>query len=134
MESLWPQFEQLALSVPYKILQEQVDLFNSQMAGMLICSLETDHTVKSYIVLNHYDSSAKMYVSSPRLQEYRLLLVQVDYALAKAYPCEVYNCVDENQNFGRTANNPEEFKSILKEIFHSKEVVSSLQNIMAQTL
>lgn len=134
MESLWPQFEQLALSVPFKILQEQVNLFNSQMTGLLTCSLETDHAVKSYVTMNHYDSSTKMYISSPRLPDYRLLLVQVDYAIAKAYPCEVYNCVDEYQTYGCTANNPEEFISILKEIFHSKEVVSSLQNIMAQTL
>lgn len=134
MESLWPQFEQLALSVPYKIMQEQVNLFNSQMKGLLTCSLETDHTLKSYLTLNNYDSSAKMYVSSSRLSNYRLLLVQVDYTVAKAYPCEVYNCVDEYQNIGRTANTPDEFKSILKDIFHSKDVMSSLQNIMAQSL
>lgn len=134
MESLWPQFEQLALSVPYKIMQEQVNVFNSQMRGILTCSLETDHTLKSYVSINHYDSSAKMYVTSPRLSNYRLLLVQVDYAVAKAYPCEVFNCVDEYQSLGRTANSPDEFKSILKEIFHSKDVMSSLQNIMAQSL
>ncbi len=131
MESLWPQFEQLALSVPYKIMQEQVNIFNDQMRGLLACTLEKDCYTKTN-VLNQYDYSAKMYVSSPLLPDYRLLLVQVDYSIAKAYPCDVYNCVDDMRAFGRTAENPESFKAILKEIFYSKEVATALQNIMAQ--
>ena len=40
MESLWPKLEQLAVNVPIRILQEQVDSFNMQMNGMLLCTLE----------------------------------------------------------------------------------------------
>lgn len=134
MESLWPKLDQLAINVPIKILQEQADSFNSQMNGMLSCTLEKDNKTRShYIHLNDYDFSASLYIKSPALIDYRLQLVEVDYSVTKAYPCEVFNCVgDQFAISGETANNADEFKNILRSIFNSQEVISTLQNILAQ--
>lgn len=134
MESLWPKLEQLAVNVPIKILQEQVDSFNSQMNGMLSCTLEKDNKVHDqYLHLHKYDFAASLYIKSPALPEYRLQLVEVKYSVAKAYPCEVFNCVGEQLSvIGQTANNAEEFKNILRSIFNSQEVINTLQNMLAQ--
>lgn len=134
MESLWPKLEQLAVNVPIRILQEQVDSFNMQMNGMLLCTLEKENKQRDqYLHLDKYDYAANLYIKSPALPDYRLQLVEVRYSVAKAYPCEVLNCVEEHfSSIGQTANNADEFKSILKSIFHSQEVINSLQNILAQ--
>lgn len=134
MESLWPKLELLAINVPIKILQEQVDSFNSQMNGMLLCTLEKDNKPNDYYLhLNDYDYAANLYIKSPALPDYRLQLVEVKYYVAKAYPCEVLNCIGEQLSInGQTANNAEEFKNILRSIFNSQEVISTLQNILAQ--
>ena len=134
MESLWPKLEQLAVNVPIKILQEQVDSFNMQMNGMLSCVLEKGSKPQDqYLHLDDYDYSASLYIKSPALPDYRLQLIQMRYSVAKAYPCEVFNCVGEQFSItGETANNADEFKKILKTIFNSQEVINTLQNILAQ--
>lgn len=134
MESLWPKLEEVAMNVPYKILQEQTDAFNEQMQGILVCTLEKDKYKKQgYIILENYDYCARMYISSPNLADYRLQLLAVNFSIAKAYPCTVENSLDEFVS-DKKADNPDEFKSILKEIFHSKGVIDALNNIVAQGL
>lgn len=134
MESLWPKLDEVAMNVPYKILQEQTEAFNEQMQGILLCSLEKDKYKKTeFLIMENYDYCARMYISSPNLADYRLQLLTVNFSVAKAYPCTVENSLDDYSNEKR-ANNPEEFKSILKEIFHSKGVVDALNNIVAQSL
>lgn len=134
MESLWPKLDQLAVNVPVRILQEQVDSFNSQMNGMLSCTLEKENKQRvQYLHLEKYDYVASLYIKSPALPDYRLQLIEVRYSVAKAYPCEVFNCVEEHfSTIGKTANNADEFKNILRSIFNSQEVINSLQNILAQ--
>jgi len=134
MESLWPKLDQLAVNVPIRILQEQVDSFNSQMNGMLSCTLEKENKQRTqYLHLDKYDYAASLYIESPALPDYRLQLIEVRYSVAKAYPCEVLNCIEEHlSTFGQTANNADEFKNILKSIFNSQDVINSLQNILAQ--
>lgn len=134
MESLWPKLEEVAMNVPYRILQEQTEAFNEQMQGALLCSLEKDKYKKtSMLGIENYDFCARMYISSPSLADYRLQLLEVYFSIAKAYPCSVENCLDDCA-IEREARNSEEFKSILKEIFHSKEVINALNNIIAQSL
>ena len=134
MESLWPKLEEVAMNVPYKILQEQTDAFNEQMQGALVCTLEKDkYKSKGFISIENYDFCARMYISSPNLADYRLQLLVVNFSIAKAYPCTVENCLDEYVG-DKKAENSEEFKSILKEIFHSKKVIDALNNIVAQSL
>lgn len=134
MESLWPKLEQLAVNVPIRILQEQVDSFNSQMNGMLSCTLEKEKKqLTNYLQFGNYDYSASLYIISPALPDYRMQLIEVRYSVAKAYPCEVINCIDEQYStMEQTANNADEFKNILRSIFNSQEVINSLQNILAQ--
>ena len=66
MESLWPKLDQLAVNVPVRILQEQVDSFNSQMNGMLSCTLEKENKQRvQYLHLEKYDYVASLYIKSP---------------------------------------------------------------------
>ena len=80
------------------------------------------------------DFTTKLIVTSPQLTNYSLVLVQVNNFIARAYPCEVINCVNDNQvNNGITANNADDFKRILGSILRSQDVVTALQNPIAQT-
>lgn len=133
MESLWPQFEEVTVNIPYKILQEQATLFNEQMQGLLTCNVEKGKYQKNdYIRFRDYDYEASMYISSPNLPDYRLQLIEVYFSVSKAYPCGVLNCLEEFVN-ETTADNAEEFKNTLKNIFHSEKVVRALQNIATQS-
>ena len=103
------------------------------MKGFLECSVEKDEYHGGSILNSiKYDYEAIMYITSPILVGYRLSLLEVYFSIAKAYPCDILDCV--NDNFvPRTANNAEEFMNILKGIFNSKAVVEALENIVAQS-
>lgn len=136
MESLWPQLGKLSQDVPVQILKAQAEIFNREMNGILeceVCSSEVS-TKRVFIPGIDKDFTSKLIVTSPQLIDYSLVLVQVNNFIAKAYPCEVINCVHDNQvNNGITANNADDFKRILGSILKSQEVVIALQNLIAQT-
>lgn len=132
MESLWPKLESLTINLPINILKEQVNHFNSQMGGRLNCVLEKEVYTRRVIGAG-YDFTATIYISSPSLPGYRLQLIDVDYSVTKAYPCTVFNCMDDIPSLlGDTADNSDKFKDILKKIFNSKDVINTLQNLIAQ--
>lgn len=132
MESLWPKLEKLTIDLPINILNEQVDHFNSQMGGRLNCVLEKG-VYSRHVMGASYDYTATLFISSPSLPGYRLQLIDVDYSVAKAYPCTVFNCMDDMPSFlGDTADDADKFKGILKKIFNSKDVINTLQNLIAQ--
>lgn len=133
MESLWPKLDDVTRNVPIKILKEQADLFNGQMQGILRCEIEKDDYVGGNILLSDkYDYEAIMYITSPALPGYRLSILEVYYYIAKAYPCEVCDCLKDSI-FTEKANNSDEFKEILRKIFHSQAVKNALENIVAQS-
>ncbi len=133
MESLWPRLDDVTRNVPFKILREQADLFNGQMQGVLRCDVEKhEYIQKNVLVTRTYDYEADMFITSSALPGYRLSLLEVYFSIAKAYPCEVCNCLND-MLLNDTANNSDEFKNILRKIFNSKETISALENIAAQS-
>jgi hypothetical protein len=54
------------------------------------------------------DFISKLIVRSPQHINYSLVLVQVNNFIARAYPCEVINCVDDSQINSITANNADD--------------------------
>ena len=136
MESLWPNLETISKDVPVQILKEQADIFNRELKGLLECKVETSEVPlgKSYISSIESDLTAKLVVTSPNLYNYSLVLVQVNNKISKAYPCEVINCLSEYLlSNSEIANNAGEFKHILGTILKSDNVVTALQNLIAQT-
>lgn len=136
MESLWPQLGNLSQDVPVQILKAQADIFNKEMNGILKCEVISSEisTNRVFIPGIDKDFTTKLIVTSPQLTNYSLVLVQVNNFIARAYPCEVINCVNDNQvNNGITANNADDFKRILGSILRSQEVVTALQNMIAHT-
>lgn len=136
MESLWPQLGNLSQDVPVQILKAQADIFNREMNGILKCEVISSEisTNRVFIPGIDKDFTTKLIVTSPQLTNYSLVLVQVNNFIARAYPCEVINCVNDNQiNNGVTANNADDFKRILGSILRSQDVVTALQNLIAQT-
>ena len=130
MLSLWPKIELKVVESPIKILQEQVDAFNTQLKGVLSCRLEREKYTMAY-----YDYIVGLYITSPVLTDYKMRLVEVKYNVAEAYPCLVRNCFEvRDSNNELTARDCKEFKDVLKSIFHSKEVISALQNIYTEGL
>lgn len=133
MESLWPKLDEVVRNVPFSIVKEQAELFNQQMQGVLNCTVEKhEYIKKNILVTRSYDYEADMYITSPALPEYRLSLLEVYFSIAKAYPCEVCDCLNDSL-LNETANNSEDFKKILKKIFHSQTVIDALENIVAQS-
>ena len=136
MESLWPQLGNLSQDVPVQILKAQADIFNREMKGILECEVSSSEISTKGVFIPGIDKdfTSKLIVTSPQLINYSLVLVQVNNFIARAYPCEVINCVNDNQvNSGITANNADDFKRILGSILKSQEVVIALQNLIAQT-
>lgn len=136
MESLWPKLEKISIDVPVQILKEQADIFNREMNGILECEVTTSEISTKGVFVSGIDKdfTSKLIVTSPQLVDYSLVLVQVNNFISKAYPCEVINCVDDMPiSNGITANNADEFKRILGSILRSQEVITALQNLIAQT-
>ena len=124
MESLWPKFEKILKDVPAQILKEQAEIFNREMNGTLECEVSSSEVSTKGVLI----------VKSPQLVNYSLVLVQVNNYIAKAYPCEVINCVVDTPIINSiTANNADDFKRILGSILKSQEVITALQNLIAQT-
>ena len=135
MESLWPRLDNVAHDVPVQILKDQADHFNKDMNGILKCEVKSSEVSTQGVFIPGIDKdfTSKLIVSSPNLNGYSLVLVRVNNFVSKAYPCEVINCVNDNSINGMTANNAEEFKGILGSILKSNEVITALQNMIAQT-
>ena len=136
MESLWPQLGNLSQDVPVQIMKAQADIFNREMNGILECEVSSSEVSTKGVFVPGIDKdfTSKLIVTSPQLINYSLVLVQVNNFISRAYPCEVINCVNDNQvNSGITANNADDFKRILGSILRSQEVVTALQNLIAQT-
>lgn len=136
MESLWPKLERISKDVPAQILKEQADIFNREMNGILECEVCSSEISTKGIFIPGIDKdfTSKLIVKSPQLTNYSLVLVQVNNFIARAYPCDVINCVVDTPAVNSiTANNAEDFKRILGSILRSQEVITALQNLMAQT-
>lgn len=133
-ESLWPKIESITVDSPIRILKEQADLFNEQMKGLLWCTLK--RVQKSDTILDRsYDYIAELIITSPALPGFRLELVETKYLVAEAYPCEVINCiVEKHQKSGKKAENAKDFKNILKFTLNSPQIISALQNMLAQDI
>lgn len=136
MESLWPKFEKILKDVPAQILKEQAEIFNREMNGTLECEVSSSEVSTKGVFIPGIDKNftSKLIVKSPQLVNYSLVLVQVNNYIAKAYPCEVINCVVDTPIINSiTANNADDFKRILGSILRSQEVITALQNLIAQT-
>lgn len=136
MESLWPKLERISKDVPAQILKEQADIFNREMNGILVCEVSSSEVSTNGVFIPGIDKdfTSKLIVRSPQLYNYSLVLVQVNNFIARAYPCDVINCVVDNQNSNSIiANNADDFKRILGSILRSQEVITALQNLIAQT-
>lgn len=136
MESLWPKLEKISKDVPAQILKEQADIFNRDMNGILECEVSSSEISTNGVFVPGIDKdfTSKLIVTSPQLYNYSLVLVQVNIFIARAYPCDVINClVDNRASNSTTANNADDFKRILGSILRSQEVVNALQNLIAQT-
>lgn len=133
-ESLWPKIESITVDSPIRILKEQADLFNEQMKGLLWCTLK--RVQKSDTILDRsYDYIAELIITSPALPGFRLELVETKFLVAEAYPCEVINCIVEKyQKSGKKAENAKDFKNILKSTLNSPQIISALQNMLAQDI
>lgn len=136
MESLWPKLQTISEDVPVQILKAQAEIFNDSMDGQLECEVHSSDIARKGTFVSGIDTdfTTKLVVTSPSLSNYSLVLVQVNNVVSRAYPCDVINCVkDENAFFAMKANNAEEFKQILASILQSDEVITTLQNLIAQT-
>lgn len=136
MESLWPQLGNLSQDVPVQIMKAQADIFNREMNGILECEVSSSEVSTKGVFVPGIDKdfTSKLIVSSPQLINYSLVLVQVNNFIARAYPCEVINCVVDTPGINSiTANNADDFKRILGSILRSQDVVTALQNLIAQT-
>jgi len=136
MESLWPKLDTISQDVPVQILKAQAEIFNREMKGILECEVSSSEIQHTGVFVPGIDNdfTTKLIVSCPNLYDYNLVLVQVNNLISKAYPCEIINCLkDESLSFGTKADNAEEFKQILSSILKSEEVITALQNLIAQT-
>lgn len=133
-KNLWPKIESIAEDSPIRILKEQADLFNTQMKGLLKCTLKREARSDSIFDLS-YDYIASLNISTPALKDFSLRLIEVKYLVAEIYPCGVIDCIAERYHkTEQKAKDAKDFNYILKSILNSHKVKNALQNMLAQDI
>lgn len=146
MENLWPTKADIFFSEegsPKKILEEQVNLFNQEFneirAEILSESSFSEidlSNLQIHTSSNSIKNSAYMNMGAPIyhrliilsvLGNYRIEILRIKQYPSNNYPSEIIDCINDNNHI---VNTKEELNSVLKTIFHSDRVKTTLRNIL----
>lgn len=142
MENLWTSIieEPQIVSGPLKILSEQKDYFNQepQFKGKIKCLLESFSLITvatSFKILkvkrNSNNQHFENYLSieaGVNLNFYKQKLIRVSSPNPSLLPCEISNCLDNNQIF--LCNNDKEFENSLRSIMQSESLRDTIHNLL----
>lgn len=142
MENLWTQiFEEAnSPSGPLKILTEQKEYLNSeaQFKGKIKCLIESYNmfTVSSSFKLlddkrestiQHFENFLSI-EAGVKLSFYKQKLIKVASFNVSLLPCEISNCLDENQIY--ICQNETEFEEKLRLIMQSESIRNTVRNLL----
>lgn len=140
--SLWPDFAEVAIELPKKILEDQALIFNNNLSGILECKITSREkpldvwesvSIGSTKGSQESPQEVSMYIIAPKVGGYRLAILNVVFLISEVYPCKVENCLDPTSP-PMNPKDPEEFKTAIKKVLNSERVVKAISVLRQQSL
>ena len=124
-ENLWGTLPSVdKIKTPLVILQDQAallgDITNNQLVGYIEYF---DYPSKGL-------SEARLYISVPALQNYKILILSLHFSYLEIYPVRLRNTISDNQII--ECKNEDEFKTALQNIFTSEHVQKIITALLVQ--
>ena len=128
---LWPDFAPAEGELPpITILKEQASVLGLKLKNLIEADVETG-TSDYQRFLRH-----TLVLVAPVLDFYRYKLLEVEHSATELYPVTIKASSGDPANpiSNSTAENQEEFKAALKDIFGSAETKRVIENLLAQSM
>ena len=130
-KSLWPDFAPAKGELPpITILKQQASVLGLKLRNLIEADVETG-TTDYQRYLRH-----TLFLVAPVLNFYRYKLLDVEHSATQMYPATIKVPLDDpaNTHSEIKAENEEEFKDALKDIFASAQTKKVIENLLAQSL
>lgn len=133
MNDLWPEFAPAEGEVPpITILKQQASVLGLKLKNLIEAEVETGAP-------DYYDQRLlchTLVLIAPVLNFYRYKLLEVEHSATELYPATIKASSGDPANpiSNIKADNQEEFKAALKDIFASAETKRVIENLLAQSL
>ena len=131
MNDLWPDFAPAEGEVPpITILKEQASLLGLKLKNLIEADVETG-TTDYQRYLRH-----TLFLVAPVLNFYRYKLLDVEHPATQMYPATIKVSLDDPASTTSEikAENEDEFKAALKNVFASAQTKRVIENLLAQSL
>ena len=131
MNDLWPDFAPAEGELPpITILKEQAALLGLKLRNLIEADVETG-TTDYQRYLRH-----TLFLIAPVLNFYRYKLLDVEHLATQMYPATIKVSLDDTANTHSEikAENEDEFKTALKDVFASAQTKNVIENLLAQSL
>lgn len=129
--SLWPDFEPAkGETPPITILKQQASALGLNLKNLIEADVETG-TTDYQRYLRH-----TLFLIAPVLNFYRYKLLDVEHSATQMYPVTIKVSSDDpaNSHSEIKAENEDEFKAALKDVFASAQTKRVIENLLAQSL
>jgi hypothetical protein len=131
VNDLWPDFAPAEGELPpITILKEQASVLGLKLKNLIEADVETG-TSDYQRFLRH-----TLVLVAPVLDFYRYKLLEVEHSATELYPVTIKASSGDPANpiSNSKAENQEEFKAVLKDIFGSAETKRVIENLLAQSM
>lgn len=127
---LWPDFAPAEGELPpITILKEQASVLGLKLKNLIEAEVETG-TADYQRFLRH-----TLVLIAPVLNFYRYKLLEVEHSATEMYPATIKASSDDPANpTNINADNQDEFKAALKNVFASAQTKRVIENLLAQSL
>jgi hypothetical protein len=127
-QSLWPSFGEIGkIKTPKIILQEQAILLEKSSSGFLTTMVTTATHPTQFNRYTHLLS-----LTAPKVENFTANIVMLEHDAIELYPLTIIARI-RPMSVNYTAENEEEFLGILTKLFAEKEMVNTIQSLLAQS-
>jgi len=127
-KSLWPSFGEIEkIKTPKIILQEQAILLEKNSSGFLTTSITTAPHPTQFNRYTHL-----LTLTAPKVENFTASLVMLEHDAIELYPLTIIARI-RPMSVNYTAENEEEYFEILAKLFAEREMVNTIQSLLAQS-
>ena len=127
-ENLWPDLPKaLSIRPPAFILKEQAKFLGERTKNILVGEVRSVPATSS-----DNDLGFAFYIVAPALNNYRLMLFQIEYKMSEMYPLLVMPFFNNLPIY--EIENEFAFRKLLAGIFRNEKTVKAIQSLLAQSV
>lgn len=127
-KNLWPSFGEIEkIKTPKIILQEQAILLEKSSSGFLTTLVTTTPHPTQFNRYIHL-----MTLTAPKVENFTANVVMVEHDAIELYPLSVVARI-RPMSVNYTAETEEEYLELLSKLFAEKEMVNTIQSLLAQS-